>query len=82
MLIMFLVTPQFTWGYAFILPKNCELSGEIKMEICIIGKTRKIDSYKTVSQFTINNKILYIFLAHNTIKRLDCVVQCLNMKMK
>ena len=44
--------PLFTEIYSFNQPNNCDTSGEINMEICIIGKSRKLNSYKTVSQFS------------------------------
>ena len=54
------------------------------MKIHIIGKSKKIDSYKTGSQFSIkivtNNKNKQ--LSHDTIQWLKCVVRYLNMKMK
>ena len=37
-----LVKPLFTQGYLFIYPKHCDLSGQIKMEICIIEKYKKL----------------------------------------
>ena len=37
----------------FNLAKNCELYGEIDMEIYIIEKSKKIISEKTVSQFSL-----------------------------
>ena len=51
------------------------------MEICIFGKTPKLNSYKAVSQFTKKRNILKGYLVHDTIQRLGCVVGCLNVKL-
>ena len=51
------------------------------MEICINSKSQKTDSYKTVSQLTIE-PYFSICLAHDTIQRLHCVLHYLNMKMR
>ena len=40
-MLTFFVRPLFTEGYYFILPQNCELSGEINLEIYIIEKSKK-----------------------------------------
>ena len=50
------------------------------METCIFRKSRKIDSYKIVSQLKLLK--IKINLAHDTIHRLNFVAQFLNKKMK
>ena len=54
------------------------------MKIYIIGKSKEIDSKKTVSQFSLNivKQNINKKLAHDTIQQLKCVVHYLNMKMK
>ena len=46
------------------------------MEICIIEKKQKINSYKTVSQFTIEPFKKKYYLAHDTIQYLNfsCII--------
>ena len=53
------------------------------MKIHMIGKSRKINSEKAVSQplIKLQNKISRK-LAHDTIQLLKCIVHYLNMKMK
>ena len=56
-------------------------SFDVKMEIWFLGKTPKINSYKTKSWFTkqpLKNNQNY--LAQNTIKILNCVVNTFNLK--
>ena len=52
------------------------------MEIYIFGKTQKINSCKTVSQFTQQLRGVFLYLAHDTIKILNCVMGYLNVKTK
>ena len=47
--IDFHVKTLFTPGYCSIAPQNCELSGEINVKMCIIEKSKKIHSKKTLS---------------------------------
>ena len=44
----FFVTPIYL-EILFYLAKNRELSGELNVEMCTIGKSKKIQSKKTVS---------------------------------
>ena len=48
------------------------------MEICIIEKSKKMNSEKTVSRFSLKP----FKKAHDTIQCIKCVVHYLNMKMK
>ena len=49
-MILFLiyVKPLFTYGYHFSDPKNRDLSVEIDVQMCIIGKSKNIHSKKTI----------------------------------
>ena len=53
MLILFFCETTIYLRILFCLATKRELSGEINMEICIIGKTKNINSEKTVSQFSL-----------------------------
>ena len=77
-------------GYFLILPlypksihkdyhKICELFWDIKSEICIFGKTPKINSHKTLSQFT-QQPYEFKELVHNKIQRLNYVMGYFNVK--
>ena len=61
-----------------IFLKNCELFLYVKMEIWIFGKTTKINSFKTVSQFTLLSKKLK--MTHGTTKILNFVIGHCNVK--
>ena len=50
------------------------------MEICIYGKMPKMNSYKTVSQFTKQLVRFSNYLVHNTIQRMNSVIGCFNVK--
>ena len=52
------------------------------MKIYIIEKSKKTNSEKTLSQFSIKLQNKIIKLAHDTIQWLKCVLHYLNMKMK
>ena len=60
-----------------------ELFWEVKTEIWLFCKTQKINSWKTVSQFTQKMQNIYLkYLAQDTIQRPDCVMGYFNVKNK
>ena len=52
LLLFFCETPIYLEFFLFG-QKNRELSGEINMEMCNISKSKKINSEKTISQFSL-----------------------------
>ena len=64
MLILLFCKPLFIQGYCFIQPQKRELSVEINMEMCIIEKSKKINSEEPVSRFSLKP----LKMAHDTIQ--------------
>ena len=62
------------------LSSMCELFGHVKMRIYNFEKTLKINSYKTVSQFTKQPWGFLKIYINNTIQDLNCVFGCFNVK--
>ena len=75
----FLISPIALKGLHKYSLKICELFWDVKMEICIFGKTQEINIHKTVSRFT---QQLPKTISHNIIQRLSCVMGYFDVNKK
>ena len=74
--------PYLLKDIILVIQKNCDISGEINVKMCIIEKSKKNHGEKKIKLIFFETVEKNDFFAHETIQWLNYVLHYLNMKIK